>query len=161
MITVTTYESQHFGDVKALWIEAFPDDRPWNVAEVAIPAKLACQPELFLVALDEDRVVGSVMAGYTGHRGWIDRIATRISHQRQNVGGLLMREAESRLQAMGCIKINLQVLASNYATTNFYKRMGYVVEDRISMSKLITSSHPWPSSAAQELPGAGHRQRQP
>lgn len=55
--------------------EAFPNDRPWNAAEVAIPAKLVVQPELFLLALHEDMVVGSIMAGYDGHRGWLYRVA--------------------------------------------------------------------------------------
>lgn len=137
MITIAIYEPQHFEGVKALWKEAFPEDRPWNAAEVAIPAKLMCQPELFLVALDGDQVIGSVIAGYTGHRGWIDRIATRLSHRGLNVGGTLITEAETRLKGMGCVKVNLQVLASNAPATGFYKRMGYAVEDRISMSKLV------------------------
>ena len=142
---VVTYADCHFQGVKALWLEAFPNDRPWNAAEVAIPAKLKCQPELFLVALDADQVVGSVMAGYTGHRGWIDRVAVLCSHQKMGIAAELIREAESRLLAMACIKVNLQVLASNAAVLTFYERLGYKVEDRISMSKLINC----PSSAIQ------------
>jgi ribosomal protein S18 acetylase RimI-like enzyme len=136
-IQIATYANRHFAGVESLWLEAFPDDRPWNAAKFSIPAKLECQPELFLVALDASRVVGSVMAGYTGHRGWIDRVATLTSHRGKNVAAMLIREAETRLLSMGCVKVNLQVLATNAETVEFYKRIGYSIEDRISMSKLI------------------------
>jgi ribosomal protein S18 acetylase RimI-like enzyme len=137
-VEIATYADYNFDGVNALWLEAFPDDPPWNAAVLSIPAKLTCQPELFLVALDAGRVVGSVMAGYTGHRGWLDRVAVLQSHRRQHVGAKLIREAEARLYAVGCVKINLQVRASNAATAEFYRRMGYSVEERISMSKLIS-----------------------
>jgi ribosomal protein S18 acetylase RimI-like enzyme len=140
-VSVVTYADRHYEGVKALWLECFPDDRPWNAAEFSIPAKLKCQPELFLVALDAGQVVGSVMAGYTGHRGWIDRIAVRESHQRKHVGAALISEAEARLLAMGCVKVNLQVLTANAPAASFYTRVGYSIEDRISMSKLIGSRY--------------------
>src|SRR6476469_7691029 len=60
--------------VDALWRGAFPNDNPWNVAEISIPEKLRTQPELLLVAIQCNSVVGSIMAGYDGHRGWISRI---------------------------------------------------------------------------------------
>ena len=42
-----------------------------------------------------------------------------------------MREAEARLQAMGCIKVNLQVRSSNAAVVEFYRRLGYSIEERV------------------------------
>jgi hypothetical protein len=80
------YSSEHSEGVKALWQQAFPDDPPWNAADVSIPAKLAMQPELFLVALDGDLVVGSTIAGYDGHRGWLYAAAVLNSHCRQVSG---------------------------------------------------------------------------
>jgi len=65
---VVPYSSENFDGVEAPRGEAFPDDPLWNRAEVAIPAKLAVQPELFLVALNGDRVIGCIIAGYDGHR---------------------------------------------------------------------------------------------
>jgi len=139
-IEIAIYADEHFDGVSALWQEAFPNDQPWNSAVSAIPAKLAFQPGLFFVALDGNRVVGSLMAGYDGHRGWVNRIAVLQSHQAQGVGSALMREAETRLRTMGCTKINLQVRTSNAAAAEFYERLGYCVEDRISMSKRIAAN---------------------
>lgn len=139
MVLITPYKESHFAGVDALWRDAFPDDKPWNVAAVAIPEKLKHQPDLLLVALEGALVAGSVMAGYDGHRGWISRIAVLRSHSRRGIGQALIAEAEKRLQMLGCTKINLQVVASNAAVLGFYRRLGYEVEERISMSKRIAA----------------------
>jgi ribosomal protein S18 acetylase RimI-like enzyme len=138
-VEILTYSDRHFDGLKGLWIEAFPADPPRNAAATVVPAKLAFQPDLLLVAVEEGRIIGSVMAGYDGHRGWLSRIAVLESHRTRGVGRALVREAEARLQALGCIKINLQVLAANAAVTEFYRRLGYGVEERISMSKKFES----------------------
>ncbi|WP_353646574.1 GNAT family acetyltransferase [Mesorhizobium sp. WSM2239] len=146
MRLITTYESKHFSGVDNLWKEAFPNDGPWNAAVTAIAEKLRFQPDLMLVALDGDKVVGSVMAGYEGHRGWISRIAVLRSHRNSGVGRDLLVEAERRLAALGCIKVNLQVVESNAATVEFYERSGYRIEPRISMSKHLPPSTSSPAS---------------
>ncbi len=135
MVLIKTYEDEHFSGVEGLWREAFPNDRPWNAADIAIPEKIRFQPDLMLVALDGPLVVGSVMAGYEGHRGWISRIAVSNSHRGQGIGQKLVAEAENRLAALGCIKVNLQVVESNSSVIEFYERSGYRVEPRISLTK--------------------------
>lgn len=97
MITVTLYRIEHFDGVSALWREAFPNDAPWNRAEVAIPEKLRFQPDLFFVATRRGQVVGSVMAGYEGHRGWISRIAVLRAHRGEGIGRELMKEPRNDL----------------------------------------------------------------
>ena len=92
-----------------------------------------------LVALEGPVVVGSVMAGYEGHRGWISRIAVLRAHRHKRIGHALLSEAERRLAALGCIKINLQVVKTNSAVVRFYEEAGYEVEPRVSMSKHLPS----------------------
>ena len=123
------------GDIDALWREAFPDGEPRHRATLMVPVKLAFQPDLFLVAREDGRLVGSVMAGYDGYRGHINRMAVLKSHRRRGVGLLLMREAESRLKALGCMKINLQIRAGNNGVADFYRGLGYAVEDHLDMAK--------------------------
>jgi len=135
---IVGYSSGHFEGVKTLWQEAFPDSPPWNAAEVAIPAKLAVQPDLSLVALvNGQQIVGTIMSGYDGHRGWLYSVAVLNSYRRRGIGSAPVHEAESRLQLMGCSKINLQVRASNAVVIEFYKRLGYLTEERISMGKRV------------------------
>ena len=134
---IRRYVASDFDGVEALWEEAFPNDPPWNRADVAIPAKLAFQPELFFVALDGDAVIGSVMAGYDGHRGWLYSVAVQQTCKRGGVGTALVREAERALHALGCEKINLQVRAANEEVVQFYRALGYAVEDRISLGRRL------------------------
>lgn len=135
---ISDYRDEHFDGVDALWREAFPNDAPWNKAAVAIPEKMRFQPGLMLVACDGPAVVGSIMAGYEGHRGWISRVAVLKTHRRKGIGEALLAEAEKRLTALGCVKINLQVVESNAAVIDFYVASGYAVEPRISMSKRLS-----------------------
>ncbi len=137
MVNVVPYSNEHFDGVDALWEEVFPSDPAWNRAAVAIPEKLAIQSELFLIAEDDDQVVGTAMAGYDGHRGWLYTIAVKPNSQRNGIGSLLLGEAERRLQAMGCGKVNLQIRAGNEAVAAFYRRHGYDVEERVSMGKRL------------------------
>ena len=138
MIKVVPYSDAHFDGVDALWQEVFPNDPPWNRASLAIPEKLAFQSELFLVAQDGDQVLGTAMAGYDGHRGWLYTIAVKPNSQRNGIGSLLLGEAERRLRALGCGKINLQIRAGNEAVAAFYRRHGYEVEERVSMGKRLS-----------------------
>ncbi|HEV2364858.1 MAG TPA: GNAT family acetyltransferase [Caulobacteraceae bacterium] len=136
-IEIVSYRPEHFEGVDSLWREAFPDDPPKNRAAAAIPAKLAVQPELFLVALEADRVVGTTMAGYDGHRGWLYSVAVSTSHRRRGVGAQLVGEAERRLAALGCPKVNLQVRPANSGVVGFYRTLGYAIEERIGLGKSL------------------------
>jgi ribosomal protein S18 acetylase RimI-like enzyme len=102
--------------------------------------KLKLQPDLFLVAVNLRRVVGSIMAGYNGHRGWISRIAVLQSYRHQGIGRALIEEAENRLVSLGCKKINLLVVARNSSVLGFYKTLGYGLEERVSMSKRVSTT---------------------
>ena len=137
MVQITAYQAAHFDGVKALWEIVFPDDPPRNRADAAIPEKLKVQGELFFVALKEGRVIGTTMAGYDGHRGWLYSVAVHPDHRRDGIGSQLLRAAEAKLASMGCRKLNLQIRAGNEAVTAFYAAHGYAVEERVSMGKQL------------------------
>jgi ribosomal protein S18 acetylase RimI-like enzyme len=110
---------------------------PWNVPEEDIATKLAYQPELFFVAERGVEVVGSVMAGYEGHRGQINYLAVRPDLQGGGLGRELMEHAEASLRALGAPKINLQVRARNRAVIEFYESLGYAVDDTVNLGKRL------------------------
>ena len=121
----------------ALWNLVFPDDPPWNSPPEVIRRKLSVQRELFLVCLSDKALVGTVLAGFDGVRGWVHKLAVHPDYQRQGIATRLMAAAEQALTALGCPKLNIQVRASNAGVVDFYRRAGYVVEERISMSKRL------------------------
>jgi ribosomal protein S18 acetylase RimI-like enzyme len=111
--------------------------RPWNDAHKDIARKLRVNPEMFLVGLSDGKVVATVMAGYDGHRGWINYLAVHPEHQRRGCARAIMREAEQLLRAAGCAKINLQVRSGNTHVIEFYKRVGFDVDDVVSMGRRL------------------------
>jgi chromate reductase, NAD(P)H dehydrogenase (quinone) len=133
--TIRPFAPNDRDGVVALWAEAFADDPPRNAPAGVIDRKMAVQPELFLVALHDDRVVGTVLGGYDGVRGWIHHLAVHPRLRRRGIARRLMADVERGLAAIGCPKINLQVRATNTGVVAFYERLGYGVEDRLSMGK--------------------------
>lgn len=94
-VEIFAYTAEHFEGAKDLWQHAFPDDPPWSAAEVAIPAKLAVQPDLFLVAVHQGKVVGTIMGGYDGHRGWLYAVGVLNVYRRRGIS--LCRSSRSAI----------------------------------------------------------------
>lgn len=120
----------------ALW-EACGLTRPWNDPHADIARKLTVQPELFLVAEVEGEVIGSVMAGYDGHRGWMYYLATAPSQRGLGVGRSLVAAAEELLEAMGCPKAQLMVRNDNHAASDFYTGIGYETNAVLVLGKRL------------------------
>lgn len=77
------------------------------------------------------------MGGYDGHRGWVYSLAVGEARRHTGIGSALVERIEDALKALGCLKVNLQVVGSNSNVVDFYKRLGFSVEDRISMGKRL------------------------
>lgn len=115
---------------------------PWNDPARDIRRKLAMQRELFLVAVESEEVVGTVMAGYDGHRGWVNYLAVQPDHRRHGLGRALMDAAEAGLDAAGCAKINLQVRMANQEAIAFYEAIGFGRDDVVSLGKRLVPDGP-------------------
>jgi len=128
--------------VVALW-RAAGLVKPWNDPYLDIERKLTVQPELFLVAVTVESsgvgedLVGTAMVGYEGHRGWVNYLAVADPARGTGLGRALMHEAERLLTERGCPKLNLQVRTSNTEVIAFYERLGYAVDDAVSLGKRL------------------------
>lgn len=110
---------------------------PQNDPVEDIKRKVDFQPELFYVSLLNNEVIGSIMAGYEGHRGWINYLAVAPKHQRKGYGKKLVQKAINELAKMGCAKINLQVRRTNTKVIDFYKNIGFKEDDVVSLGKRL------------------------
>jgi ribosomal protein S18 acetylase RimI-like enzyme len=122
--------------VVALW-QRCGLTRPWNDPHKDIRRKLAVRPDLLLVAESDGAVIGTVMVGYDGHRGWINYLGVDPTCRRRGIGRALMDEAERLLRVEACPKINLQVRTSNTEAIEFYRRIGYAMDDVVSFGRRL------------------------
>jgi len=129
------------GPVIALWQQCGLT-RPHNDPQRDILRKLLVQGDLFLVGFEGERLVATVMAGYDGHRGWLNYVAVHPDHRRQGYGREMVAAAERRLLALGCPKINLQVRGDNHQALDFYRRIGFLPDPVVSLGKRLVVDHP-------------------
>lgn len=136
-VFIRPFDPQDTDAVVALWNEAGLT-KPWNDPHKDIARKLTVQPELFVVAAEATgKVVGTVMAGYDGHRGWMNYLATSTDARGQGIARALIEHVEKELLARGCPKVNLQVRATNPNVVSFYEHLGYKIDDTIDLGKRL------------------------
>jgi ribosomal protein S18 acetylase RimI-like enzyme len=110
---------------------------PQNDPVVDIRKKVDFQPELFFVALLDGHVVGSVMAGYEGHRGWLNYLGVLPDYQGQGFGRKLVEKAVDELKKLGCLKVNLEVRKSNSSVIDFYLHLGFKDNEVVGLGKRL------------------------
>lgn len=146
-VTIRVFSEADTEAVIALWLQAFPEyndtSRPHRNPRLSIANKLGTQPELFFVAIRNDgdvdgALVGTAMAGYDGHRGWLYSVAVAPEARRDGLGTRLVRHVENALATMGCLKLNLQVLTDKAEVLAFYERLGYRADAVVSLGKRLT-----------------------
>ena len=134
---IRKFEEKDKAEVCQLWHSVFSDDPPHNEPTKVIDAKMKVQRELFFIAVSNDKIIGTVMAGYDGHRGWLYSVAVAPDSRRTGVGSHLVKHAVDALRQIGCVKVNLQVRATNTQVIAFYESLGFSTEERVSMGKLL------------------------
>jgi ribosomal protein S18 acetylase RimI-like enzyme len=120
----------------------FPADYPaalkvWGSMEVGVQVgrsdspeeiqrKLQRDPDLFLVAEENDEIVATIIGGYDGRRGMVYHLAVQQSFRKHGIGAQLLEEVERRLQARGCKKCYLLITADNLGAARFYEQRGWL-----------------------------------
>jgi ribosomal protein S18 acetylase RimI-like enzyme len=131
-------DARHRDQVIRLWEDVFGRaSAAHNQPAVSIAKKTAVHDGLFFVATANSAVVGTVMAGYDGHRGWIYTLVVAGTHRHRGIGSVLLTHAGKKLKQLGCLKVNLQIRDGNDAVESFYLKNGYSTEKRISMGKRL------------------------
>jgi len=107
----------------------------WDV-RFALESKEAT---LFVWEDNSDNIIGSVMAGHDGHRGWIYYMAVTSILQKSGLGRKLMEAGENWLRDQGVWRMQLMVRADNHAMQDFYRHLGYRACDVTVMQKDINT----------------------
>jgi ribosomal protein S18 acetylase RimI-like enzyme len=104
-------------------------------SEAEIKKKLARDPDLFLVAEAENRLVGTVIGGFDGRRGLVYHLAIAPLSRRKGIASLLMQEVENRLRSKGCLRCYLLVRPDNLDAQRYYQKAGWTVLDDVVFGK--------------------------
>lgn len=123
-------------DVVALW-QACGLTRPWNDPLADFLRALGTDNSAVLVARAGAEVVGSVMVGFDGHRGWVYYLAVDPAHRRCGLGRTLMATAEAWLRERGCPKIQLMVREDNVAALGFYAELGLERQAVVTLGRFL------------------------
>jgi len=151
MPAIRPFRDADLAAVIALWQDC-DLTRPWNppARDIAF-CRASGHGELF-VAEAGGAVVGTIMAGHDGHRGWLYYVAVAPARRRDGLGRLLVAHAEAWLAAAGVPKVMLLIRETNAAVASFYQRLGYAVEPRVLMTKLLGDGT---NGRTADAPGTG------
>jgi ribosomal protein S18 acetylase RimI-like enzyme len=133
---IRTYQPEDEAAVVDLW-KRCGLTRPWNDPHKDIRRKLRVRPDWFLVGVVREEIVATAMVGYDGHRGWVYYLGVAPEHRHKGYGRFLMERAESLLREENCAKINLQVRSENEEAIEFYRRLGFAMDEVLSMGKRL------------------------
>lgn len=152
-IVVRAFVEADRAEVVALWTAVFGYYTDPHGPEIDACLRHA-DAALFVARDDSGALAGTAMIGSDGHRGWLHYVATDPARRRAGVARALVRHAETWLAARGVSKINLQIRGDNLAVRALYEKLGYRVEDRLSMGKRIAPPDAAPlAPVAVDVPG--------
>ena len=129
---IATYNQNHQKALIELWRKCnlvVPQNDPTE----DIQKKLEFQPDLFLIALLDSKLIGSVIVGYEGHRGWLNYLAVHPDYRNRGYGKKLVERAIAELEKLGCLKLNVQVRESNISAVRFYEHLGFRDDHVVSL----------------------------
>ncbi len=117
-----------------LW-EAAGLTRPWNDPIADARRALVGPASTILAARRNGVLIGTVMVGHDGHRGWVYYLAVAADAQRGGIARALMAAAENWCAAAGVPRLNLMVRTGNTGVLGFYDRLGYRASDVVVLQK--------------------------
>ena len=135
-ILVRKFTQEDSLELVSFWQSIFINSAAHNEPKRMLEEKLAVD-DLIYIAKYKEHIIGACMAGYDGHRGWLYAVATSSDYRRLGVGTKLIQTSIEALRQLGCIKLNLQIRTDNTEVTRFYQSLGFNIEERLSMGKLI------------------------
>lgn len=142
-LTITEAEDSDIDAIVSLWTRCGLT-RPWNDPRADIALARSGPNATVLVGRDANDIVGSVMVGHDGHRGWFYYLAVDPAMQGRGYGRFITNAAEQWLIARGIEKVMLMVRPENTGVHAFYKAMGYTDQPRIVFAKWLDGREPTP-----------------
>ena len=133
---VRTFALGDYPEVRELWEVSGLEIRPGDELE-GVQRKVKRDRELFLVAEENRRIVGTVMGAWDGRRGWIYHLGVLPGNRRFGVATALISEMEARMRKIGIPKVNALIYPSNTGSAEFFRNAGYEISEMREAGKVL------------------------
>ncbi|MGC9513998.1 MAG: GNAT family N-acetyltransferase [Fidelibacterota bacterium] len=136
-MNIRTYRTSDYEAVKNLW-EAAGLYLSLSDTREELHKMLDKHPELFLIAEENDVLVGTVLGSFDGRRGYVHHLAVLPEFQNRGFGSALLKVLEDTYRRMGVVKIHLFIETVNAEVESYYQKKGWHRrDDLIMMSKTL------------------------
>jgi N-acetylglutamate synthase len=125
MVEIVPFLPADYDEVMALWSSTEGLTLREADSRDAIERYLARNPCLSFIAREEGQLVGAVLAGTDGRRGYLQHLAVAPSHRSQGLGRALAERAVAALRAFGIAKCHLMVRQENAEARAFWEHVGW------------------------------------
>jgi ribosomal protein S18 acetylase RimI-like enzyme len=109
-------------------------------SRVSIQQFLSRNPGLSFVALDGKRLVGTVLCGHDGRRGYIHHLAVGQSHRRQGIGRAMVKSCLAGLQYAGIDKCHIFVFKENQGAIQFWEHIEWIRRIELTVMSQYTAA---------------------
>ena len=132
-IIISPFKIEDYNKVYNLWIKVFPKNTDSSYSRESVEAFLRRNPGTSFVARKGGLIVGTVLAGNDGRRGYIHHLGVLAEYRSMGIGKMLLQQAEKALKIAGMQKVHLFVFKDNISAKGFYDKIGYVKRNDIDV----------------------------
>lgn len=107
----------------------------------AVNRYLERNPDLSFVACADQRIIGCIMSGHDGRRGYLQHLVVHPDHRRHGLGSELVRHCVDALRNLGIDKSHIDVLKTNPSGAGYWAKRGWVLRTDIDRYSYIRSGN--------------------
>jgi len=140
MIRIRSFRPADYNEVRRLWLSTEGIGLNESDTRAAVGRFLKRNPGFSVVAVAEKRIVGAMLCGHDGRRGYLHHLAVARKQRRQGIGRELVEVCLGKLRAVGIPKCNLFLFTSNRPGRIFWRHLGWTVRSDLSLVQRATVS---------------------
>jgi putative acetyltransferase len=133
---VRHFRIEDFDAVIALWRRTEGVGLNESDTRRAITAFLRRNPRLSFVAEQGGRIIGAVLCGHDGRRGYLHHLAVSKRHRRRGIGRRLVNACLAKLRKAGIQKCNIFIFANNAAGMKFWAHTGWSLRTELRLMQI-------------------------
>jgi ribosomal protein S18 acetylase RimI-like enzyme len=133
---IETFSMESYDDIISIWRKAGINVGSTDTKD-EIKRILDINPQLFLVGKIDQKIIGVVIGGFDGRRGYVHHLAVDSDYQKKGYGKMIMDELIARFRKMGVHKVHLFIEKYNKEVVNFYLNLGWEIRDDLIMMSYI------------------------